>query len=160
MRAWQPKDKREERETPGPLAPLFMIFLPPWACLCKLGQPGVLCSTWGPHSGPWTFHCSIFTGFPLPCLLATAILESFFLFYLTDAYVFLASRTLLSYAVSSASTWSLNFGVCKSHSPSSSLLYLYLLFWWAYADFNITSMLLISKLKSSSQISLLKTRFV
>ena len=84
MRAWQPKDKREERETPGPLAPLFMIFLPPWACLCKLGQPGVLCSTWGPHSGPWTFHCSIFTGFPLPCLLATAILESFFLFYLPN----------------------------------------------------------------------------
>ena len=27
-----PKEGREERETPGPLAPRFMIFLLPWAC--------------------------------------------------------------------------------------------------------------------------------
>ena len=29
---------------------------------------------------PLTFLCSIFAGFPLPCLLATAILDSCFLF--------------------------------------------------------------------------------
>ena len=33
---------------------------------------------------PWTFVCSIFAGFPLPCLLATAILDSFSLFYLPN----------------------------------------------------------------------------
>ena len=41
-----------------------------------------VCFTWGPHSGPWTFLCSIFTGFSLLCLLATTILDSFFLFWL------------------------------------------------------------------------------
>ena len=33
----------QERETPGPLAPLFKCFFPPpGPALCKLGQPGVL----------------------------------------------------------------------------------------------------------------------
>jgi len=58
----------------------YMLFLP-------LGLPYV---NWAsqecclfyltPHSGPRTFLCSISTGFSLPCLLATAILDSCFLF--------------------------------------------------------------------------------
>ena len=44
----------------------------------------VVCFTWGPHSGPRTFFYSIFTGFSLPCLLATVILDSFSLFYLPN----------------------------------------------------------------------------
>ena len=74
---------RREKRSPGPvLAPLFMfLFLLPlslpyvnWAsqecCLFYLS----------PHSGPQTFLFSIFAGFPLPCLLATTTLDSFFLF--------------------------------------------------------------------------------
>ena len=59
----------------------YMIFLFPlslpyvnWA-----SQKGV-CVTWGSHSSPQTFLCSIFAGFSLLCLLATSILDSFFLF--------------------------------------------------------------------------------
>ena len=63
-----PKDmKRRERKCPSPLAPLFICFY-----LLLLGLPYVnglarsaVCSTWGAHSGPWTFLCSIFTGFSL-----------------------------------------------------------------------------------------------
>ena len=39
-----------------------------------------ICFTWGSHSDPWTCLCSIFMGFSLLCLLATTILDSFFLF--------------------------------------------------------------------------------
>ena len=46
----------------------------------------VVCFTWGLHSGPRTFFCSIFTGFSLPCLVATAILDSFPLFYLPNRF--------------------------------------------------------------------------
>ena len=49
----------------------YMFFIPsPWA----------VCSTWGAPSSPRIFLCSIFTGFSLPCCLATAILDCFFLF--------------------------------------------------------------------------------
>ena len=79
-----PKDmkRRKERESPSPLASFFICFF-----LLPLGLPCVnglarraVYSPWGPHSGPWTFLCSIFAGFSLLCLLATAILDSFFLF--------------------------------------------------------------------------------
>ena len=74
------RDSACGRETPGPLAPLFMCFSSPWACPMQLGLArSAVCSTWGPHSGPQTFLCSIFVGFSLPCLLATTILDSFFL---------------------------------------------------------------------------------
>ena len=84
VRARRPKDMK--RRAPHPagerekraLAPLFICFSVPGPVLCKLGQPGVLCFTWGSHSGPWTFLCSIFAGFSLLGLLATAILDSFF----------------------------------------------------------------------------------
>ena len=63
------------------LAPLFMFFLLPlrlpyvnWA-----SQDSRLFHLRS-HSGPQTFLCSIFMGFSLLCLLATAILVSFFLF--------------------------------------------------------------------------------
>ena len=82
VRACRPKDAKRER--PGPLAPLFIRLLPP-------GLPYV---NWAsqecclPHSrsssGPRGFLCSIFVGFSLPCLLATAILDSCLLFYLPD----------------------------------------------------------------------------
>ena len=79
-----PKDmkRRKERESPSPLASFFICFF-----LLPLGLPCVnglarraVYSPWGPHSGPWTFLCSIFAGFSLLCLLATAILDFFFLF--------------------------------------------------------------------------------
>ena len=58
--------------SPSPFLPLGLPYVN-WASQdC--------CLFWGPHSGPRTFLCSIFTGFSLPCLLATAILDSFFLF--------------------------------------------------------------------------------
>ena len=39
-----------------------------------------VCFTQGSYSGPQTFLCSIFVGFSLLCLLATAIMDSFSLF--------------------------------------------------------------------------------
>ena len=63
----------------------YMFFPPPGPALCKLGLArSAVCSTWGLHSDPGTFLCSIFAGFSLPCLLATAILNSFSLFYLPN----------------------------------------------------------------------------
>ena len=76
------KTRREER-APA-LWPLFLyVFPPPGPAPCKLGQPGVLFvlpEVLTPVLGPsfvlflWAF---------LPCLLATATLDSCFLFYLT-----------------------------------------------------------------------------
>ena len=79
-----PKQKTQrEKKPPGPiLAPLFICFF-----LLPLGLPYVNwasqgCCLFHLRSSLWscTFLCSIFTGFSLPCLLATAILDSFFLF--------------------------------------------------------------------------------
>ena len=65
-----------------------MFFPPPGPALCKLGLArSAVCSTWGLHSGPRTFLCSIFAAFSLPCLLATAILKSFSLFLTTQHYL-------------------------------------------------------------------------
>ena len=62
----------------------FYVFSSPWACPLWIGLArAAVCSTWGPHSGSWTFLCSVFMSFSRPCLLATSILDSFFLFYLT-----------------------------------------------------------------------------
>ena len=82
MRACWPK-RPEEKRGPQPNfgSSFYMFFLLP------LGLPYVnwasqsaVCSTWGPHSIPQTFLCSIFTDLTLPCLLATAIPDSFFIF--------------------------------------------------------------------------------
>ena len=51
-----------------------MFFPPPRPALCKLGLAwSAVCSAWSLHSGPWTF-----------LVLATAILDSFSLFYLPN----------------------------------------------------------------------------
>ena len=91
LKAWghaHPKDvKRRERERerererdPGPLALVFICFF------LSLGLPYVNWASWEcclfylRSSGPWTFLYSIFTGFSFPCLLATTVLDSCFLF--------------------------------------------------------------------------------
>ena len=94
--AWghaDPKDakkKREHarthgRENIGLLIPVSMFFSPhPGSTLHKMGLArSAFCSTSGPHLGPQTFLCSTFASFSLPCLLATTILDSFFLILTT-----------------------------------------------------------------------------
>ena len=93
VRACQPKDLKwrewrsawvRGRQRESALAPPF-ICSPPGPALCKLGLArSAVCSTWSLHSGPRTFFCSIFVGFSLSCLLATAILDSFSLLYLPN----------------------------------------------------------------------------
>ena len=64
---------------------LLYVFPPFGPALCKLGLArSAVCSTWSLHSGPGTFFCSIFVSFSLPCLSATAILDSFSLFYVPN----------------------------------------------------------------------------
>ena len=63
---------------------LFFFSLPLGLSYVNWATQGAVCSTWGPQSGPQTFLCSIFTGFSLSCLLATAILDSFLLFSLPN----------------------------------------------------------------------------
>ena len=63
---------------------LLYVFSSTWACPMQIGLSQECClfylksSLWSLEL-PLTFLCSIFTGFPLPCLLATTILDSFFL---------------------------------------------------------------------------------
>ena len=63
----------------------FMFFPSLWACPMQIGLSQECCLSYL-RSSLWssdlllTFLCSIFTGFSLPCLLATAILDSFSLF--------------------------------------------------------------------------------
>ena len=89
----------EKRESERALWLLLLyVFSSLWACPMQTGPArSAVCSTWSPHSGPWTFLCFIFAGFFLPCLLATAILDSCFLSnYLTDpnlAEVYLTTRS-------------------------------------------------------------------
>ena len=97
----------KRREVPGPnVAPLFICFI-----LLPLGLPYVnwlarsaVCFTSGPHSSPWTFLCFIFMGFSLPCLLATAILDSFFLFKLPNIMMDGLERKWEKYLVCSYNT--------------------------------------------------------
>ena len=85
---WGGGGRERERERPGPLAPLFTCFLLPWAWPLYTGPArSAACSTRGPHSGPWTFLCSIFAGFSLPFLLVTVILDYFSLFYLPNIFI-------------------------------------------------------------------------
>ena len=79
----------QERERESTLAPPFICFFLPWACPMQIGLNQECClfylkfSLWSSDL-PLTFLCSIFAGFSLPCLLATAILDSFPLFYLPN----------------------------------------------------------------------------
>ena len=77
------------RETPGPLAPIFMFFFfffPPPLGLPYVNWASQECCLFYLTSSlrPWVFLCSIFAGFSVPCLLATTILDSCFLFYLPN----------------------------------------------------------------------------
>ena len=77
------RPKRSEERSPGLiLAPLFIFFF-----LLPLSLPYVNCASQEGclfhlrfSLGPQTFLCSIFAGFSLLFLLATTILDSFFLF--------------------------------------------------------------------------------
>ena len=92
MRARRSKDTRRrapqrtgEREREGAgFGSSICMFLSPWACPMYVGpaRSGV-CFTWGPHSGPRTFFCFIFTGFSLPCLWPPPF-WTFSLFYLPN----------------------------------------------------------------------------
>ena len=68
---------------------LLYVFSSTWACPMQIELSQECClsylksSLWSLEL-PLTFLCSIFTGFPLPCLLATTILDSFSLVYLPN----------------------------------------------------------------------------
>ena len=68
---------------------LLYVFSSTWACPMQIGLSQECClfylksSLWSSDL-PLTFLCSLFVGFSLPCLLATAILDSFSLFYLPN----------------------------------------------------------------------------
>ena len=88
MRAGRSKDVKRrapqsvgERASELALAPLFICFPLPGPVLCKLGQPGVL-FVLPEVLGPSFVLFS--QAFPFLCLLATAILDSFSLFYLPN----------------------------------------------------------------------------
>ena len=77
-----------ERERESALAPPFIyIFSSTWACPMQIGLSQKCCvfylkSSFWSSDLPLSFLCSIFADFSLPCLLATAILDSFSLLYL------------------------------------------------------------------------------
>ena len=66
---------------------LLYVFFPLGLSYANWAQPGVLFylkSSLRSLDPPLTFLCSIFAGFSFPCLLATAILDFFSLFYLPN----------------------------------------------------------------------------
>ena len=91
VRACQPKDVKRrapqqvgEREREPFGSSFYMFFFFPLGLPCaNWAQPGVLFyldSSLRSSDLPLSFLCSIFVGFSLPCHLATAILDSCFLF--------------------------------------------------------------------------------
>ena len=87
VRACRSKDtkERESAREQATLAPLFICLSLSGPVLCNLGQPGVLFVLPEVLTGVLgIFFCSLFAGFSLPCLLATAILDSFSLFCLPN----------------------------------------------------------------------------
>ena len=124
------KTQREERER-SPALWLFFVCV----CVCvfffffllSLGLPCVNWASWGPHSAPRAFLCSIFMGFPLPCLLATTILDSFpYSNYLTQASKNMKNyskvhQNLKTYVVHKGLASGLLVPICNSldscHSP-------------------------------------------
>ena len=80
--------RRRESKRQRALAPLFIVFFSPLGLpYANWAWPGALFSLKSSLRSsdlPLTFRCSVFAGFSLPCLLATAILDSCFLFYLPN----------------------------------------------------------------------------
>ena len=88
VRACRPRDAKRrapqragERERELAWAPLFICFS---LGLSYVNWASQECCLFYLRSSPRTFFCSIFAGFSLLCLLATAILDSFSLFYLLN----------------------------------------------------------------------------
>ena len=80
LKVWGRADPKEEQ---CPILSLLFVcfFSSPWACLMSIGLARrAVCFTWGSLSGPQIFFCSVYVGFSFLCLLATTILDSFFLF--------------------------------------------------------------------------------
>ena len=74
---WETDKEREK----APFGSSFYIFFPPSGpALCKLGQPGVLFVLPEVLRPSFDLPLFYFHGLSLPCLLATAILDSCFLF--------------------------------------------------------------------------------
>ena len=76
-----------ERESESAWLLLLYVFFPlglPYANGAQRGALFYLESSLRSSDLSLTFFCSIFAGFSLPCLLATAILDSFSLFYLPN----------------------------------------------------------------------------
>ena len=65
---------------------LLYVFPSTWSCPMQIGLSQECCFFYL-KSSLWSSDllCPIFTGFSLPCLLATAILDSFSLFYLPNS---------------------------------------------------------------------------
>ena len=106
--------KRERKRGRKHFGSSFFMFFPPLGpALCKLGLArSAVCSIWNLHSGPWTFFCSIFAGFSLPCLLATTILDSFSLFYLPNTWKTIGTRrTLWTYLYPSMQEINISYDV-------------------------------------------------
>ena len=95
VRACRPKDAKRrgpqrEGERESALPPLFIcLFLPLGLSYVNWASQESVFSTWGPHSSLGTFLCSIFMGFSLPCLLATAILDSFSIYIYIYIYMYI-----------------------------------------------------------------------
>ena len=79
LRVGQPKRQEEKRSPWLNFCSSFYIFffLPLSLAYVDWASQEDCCFTWGSHSGPRTFLCSIFLGFSLLCLLATAIWTPF-----------------------------------------------------------------------------------
>ena len=69
------RTRGRERERKSTLAPPFICFFFPWACPVQTGLSQE-CSLFYLKSSLWSFD--------LPCFFATAVLDSFSLFYLPN----------------------------------------------------------------------------
>jgi len=78
---------RGERERALWLPFLYVFFSPPSLGLPYVNWASQECCFFylGSSLQPQSFLCFIFAGFSLPCLLATAILDSFFLLQLPNS---------------------------------------------------------------------------
>ena len=94
-------ERESERESERALSSSFYIFFPPpglpYANWAQSGVPFYLQSSLQSSDLPLTFFCSIFAGFSLLCLLATAILDSFSLFYLPNKTMLESTFVLVTF---------------------------------------------------------------
>ena len=104
VRAGWPK-RHEEKRSEAQYWFLFLYLFPPALSLPYVNWDSqeACCFTWGSHSGPWTFLCSIFVSFSLLCLFGSvqfsrsAVFDSLWPYGLQHARV-LSSPTLGIYS--------------------------------------------------------------